>query len=238
MNNQHIQHDARLDKLETLGSWELENKSQDIRGRPLVTTQGQRIGVIDDLLVDKKDERVSAVRLDDGAACGVECLEIHPDKVIYRKPGVAGKAAEDVKGKAAAGVGEKRIPLVEEEVAIGKRAVEGDTIRVRAHVIKDKVSEDVKLRDENVDVKRRELNQPISGRKADALFKDKTVTVTERDEEAVVAKTAKVKGEVVVTKDAGERVEHIDETVRRTKVDVDRSNAPDKKSDPRKPARH
>lgn len=231
-NNPHIQHDTRLDKLENLKSWELENDNQDIRGRPLVTTNGQRIGVIKDLLVDKQEERVAAVRLDDGSACGVECLEIHPSKVIYRKPGAAG-AAETVKG-----AGEQRVPVIEEEVAVGKRAVEGGTIRVRTRVVKDKVSEDVKLRDEHVDVKRRDLDQPISGREADALFKDRTITVTERNEEAVVAKTAKVKGEVIVTKDVGEHVEHIDETVRRTEVDVDRSNAREKNADPRNPARH
>lgn len=225
MNNPHIQHDARFDKLEDLGSWELENDNQDIRGRPLVTTQGQRIGVIDDLLVDKKDERVAAIRLDDGSACGVDCLEIHPNKVIYRKPGAGAVKA----GTGAASTGKNRIPLVEEEVAIGKRVVEGDKIRVRARVVSKKVSEDVKLRDEHVDVKRRNLDQPISGREADALFKDKSVTVTERDEEPVVAKTAKVTGEVVVTKDAKDRVEHVDETVRRTKVDVDRSKARDQK---------
>lgn len=235
-NNPHIQHDARLDKLENLGSWELENDDQDIRGRPLVTTNGQRIGVINDLLVDKQDERVAAIRLDDGSACGVECLEIHPSKVIYRKPGADAGAVANAEN--AKGAGGQRVPIVEEEVAIGKRAIEGGTIRVRTRVVKDKVSEDVKLRDEHVDVKRRELNQTLSGSDADALFKDKTITVTERNEEAVVAKTAKVKGEVIVTKDVGERVEHVDETVRRTEVDVDRSNARDKNADPRNPARH
>ncbi len=226
MNNPHIKHDARFDKLENLGEWELENDSQDIRGRPLVTAQGQRIGKIEDLLVDKKDERVAAVRLDDGSTCGVDCLEIHPDKVIYRAPG------DGAKPNAAGAAGDKRVPLVEEEVAIGKRAVEGGTIRVRTRVVTDKVSEDVKLRDEHVDVVRRDLNQPISGREADALFKDRTITATERNEEAVVAKTAKVTGEVAITKDVDQRVEHVDETVRRTKVEIDRSNA-GKKDDSR-----
>lgn len=228
MNNPHIQHDTRFDKFEDLDSWELENDDQDIRGRPLVTAQGQAIGVIKDLLVDKKDENVAAVRLDDGSACSVDCLEIHPDKVVYHKPGAGAAKA----GTSATSAGANRVPIVEEEVAIGKRAVEGDTIRVRSRVIAKKVSEDVKLRDEHVDVARRKLDQPISGREADKLFKDKTVTVTEHDEEAVVAKTAKVKGEVVVTKDAKGRVEHVDETVRRTKVDVDRTDGNNLKNEP------
>lgn len=230
MNNPHMKHDARFDKLENLGEWVLENDSQDIRGRPLVTAQGQKIGKIEDLLVDKKDERVAAVRLEDGSACGVDCLEIHPDKVIYRMP--------DAQANAAGATGDKRVPVIEEEVAIGKRAVEGGTIRVRTRVITDKVSEDVKLRDEHVAVAKRDLNQPISGRQADALFKDKTITATEHNEEAVVAKTAKVTGEVVITKDVDQRVKHVDETVRRTKVDIDRTNAGKKDADTRPTARH
>lgn len=38
----------------------------------------------------------------------------------------------------------------------------------------------------------------------------------------MVGKTARVTEEVVVSKGAGERVEQINETVRRTEVDVDR----------------
>jgi hypothetical protein len=45
--------------------------------------------------------------------------------------------------------------------------------------------------------------------------------MTETAEEAVVAKEARVKEELVVRKTAEEHVENIDDTVRRTEVDVD-----------------
>ena len=43
----------------------------------------------------------------------------------------------------------------------------------------------------------------------------------ETDEEAVVAKTARVTEEVVISKDVTERTERVSDTVRRTEVDVE-----------------
>ena len=57
-------------------------------------------------------------------------------------------------------------------------------------------------------------------RVTDADFTDKTIEVTERDEEAVVGKTARVKEEVVVRKDAADRVETVHDTVRREDVEI------------------
>ena len=78
-----MEHDSRFDELDALDDYKLEHHSQDIRGRPLVTPLGKKLGVIKDMLVDKKKERVVAIRLDDGRACAVEPLEIHDDKVVY-----------------------------------------------------------------------------------------------------------------------------------------------------------
>ncbi len=56
----------------------------------------------------------------------------------------------------------------------------------------------------------------------DRLFAEKSFEVSATSEEAVIGKTARVTEEVVVRKDVGERVEEIDDTVRRTEVDIDR----------------
>ena len=50
------------------------------------------------------------------------------------------------------------------------------------------------------------------------LFTEQTYEFTETDEEAVVAKTARVIEEVVVSKDVTERVETIRDTVRRLRA--------------------
>lgn len=207
-----MKHDTELDKLESLKDWQLENSDQDIRGRTLITNTGEELGAVEDLLVDTSGERVAAVRLADGRACVVEHIEIFDDRVVYAPVGAAAT------GAAAAEV----IPQVTEEVAIGKRAVEGDTIRVRSRVVADQVSEDVVLKDQTVEVDRRDANVVLSETDADALLKDRVVEVTEVGEEAVVAKTAKVTGEVVVSTDTDETVETVTETVRRTEVEVDR----------------
>ena len=65
--------------------------------------------------------------------------------------------------------------------------------------------------------------RPATGRTTAGrdAFREQTIELQERGEEAVVAKDAVVKEEVVVRKTSDERVEDIDETVRRTEVDVD-----------------
>ncbi len=123
-------------------------------------------------------------------------------------------------------VDEEVVPVVEERVAIGKRVSDrGRVVNVHTDVVTDKVSEDVHLRKENVTVQKRPVDdRRVSTKDANAMLDGKSVSMTERNEEAVVAKDAVVTDEVVVKKTAGDKVEHIDETVRRTKVEVDTDN--------------
>jgi uncharacterized protein (TIGR02271 family) len=125
-------------------------------------------------------------------------------------------------GSADRTAGEEHIPIVEEELKIGKREVNRGGARVRSYVREIPVHEQVSLREEHVDVERRPVNERIDPREAGNLFQDREIEMTETAEEAVVAKEARVKEEVVVRKTAEEHVEQIDDTVRRTEVDVDR----------------
>lgn len=111
---------------------------------------------------------------------------------------------------------------MEEQVVIGKRVDEdGKRISVRSRVVTDTVGEDVQLRKEHIDVDKRAVNRDISSEDADQLFQGETMTMTERNEEAVVGKKAVVTDEVVISKTAKDTVEHVEENVRRTEVDVD-----------------
>lgn len=207
-------------KLENLESWELEHSEQDIRNRPLVTSTGDTLGTIDDLLVDRSAERVAAVRLEDGRVCAVEALEIHPSKVIYRPQGeIEAYGIENV-------VQDDTIQLVEEEVAVGKRAVIGDSIRVTTKVVSDVVSEDIALQNEEVVVAVNEVNEVVSPAKADALFKEQTIEATAINEEAVVAKRAVVTEEIALGKTANTDIETVTETVRKTVAEIDETVAP------------
>ena len=212
-----------LPELEVLDEWALENPSQDIRNRPLVTAAGQTIGIIDDMLVDRSAERVAAVRLEDGRVCAAEQLEIHADRVIYQPDYETGAyaATAATTAVAATDLDDDAIQIVEEEVAIGKRAVVGDTIRVSSKVVTDTVAEDITLVNEEAYVETTPVERVVSAADADALFAEKTIEVTEVHEEPVVAKRAVVTGEVEVGKVAETEVETITETARRTVVDVE-----------------
>lgn len=118
---------------------------------------------------------------------------------------------------------EERIPIVEESLAVGKREVARGGVRVRSYVREVPVHEQVRLREEHVDVERRPVNEPLDAANlAGDAFRERTVEATEAAEEAVVAKQARVVEEVVVRKGVEERVERIDDTVRHTEVDVER----------------
>jgi stress response protein YsnF len=119
----------------------------------------------------------------------------------------------------ARGQDEQVIPLVKEELAVGKRASERH-YRIRTYIVETPVESDVTLRDERVVVERR----PVVGERqvgAADLPREREFEVTERHEEPVVEKRARETEEVVVRREANERTEHVRDTVRETKVDVD-----------------
>ena len=213
-----------LPELEELSDWALENPSQDIRNMPLVTASGQTIGIIDEMLVDRSAERVAAVRLQDGRVCPAEQLQIQDDQVLFQQD-YSATTAQATAGAATAGAtglnADDTIQIVEEEVAVGTREVVGDTIRVSSRVVTDTVSEDVTLVNEEAYVQTTPVDRVVSSAEADALFAEKTIEVTEINEEAVVGKRAVVTGEVEIGKTAEAVTETITETARRTVVDVD-----------------
>jgi len=114
---------------------------------------------------------------------------------------------------------EVSIPIVEESISVGKREVDSGGVRVTQRVEETPVREQVSLRDENVSVERRAVDRAATG--ADfANVREGVVEVRERDEQAVVEKQARIVEEVVVGKEVRERTETIEDTVRRTDVDV------------------
>ncbi|HZH91760.1 MAG TPA: YsnF/AvaK domain-containing protein [Pyrinomonadaceae bacterium] len=114
--------------------------------------------------------------------------------------------------------GETTIPVVEEELEVGKREVERGGVRVESRVEEKPVTAEVQLREERVHVERRPVDRPVTD--ADNAFREGTLEITERAEVPVVAKTAHVVEEVVVNKQVEEHTETVRDTVRRTDVDV------------------
>ena len=115
------------------------------------------------------------------------------------------------------------IQLSEETLAIGKRAVNRGTTRIRRFVVETPVEEQVRLRDERVSIERHAVTD---GRAvADADWSDKTIEMTESTEEAVISKTARIKEEISLRKEVTERTETIRDTVRREDVEIVKDKA-------------
>ena len=113
------------------------------------------------------------------------------------------------------------IPVVQEELKVGKREVQRGGARIYSRVIETPVNESVGLREEHVDVQRRVVNQPINPTDVSA-FKEQSIEMRETAEEAVVQKSARVVEEVTIGKQISERQEQIHDTVRHTEVEVER----------------
>ncbi|WP_420454103.1 YsnF/AvaK domain-containing protein [Rubrivirga sp.] len=116
----------------------------------------------------------------------------------------------------------QRLQEIEEHLKIGKREVVRGGVRVHQYVETDVEEETLRLRDEEIVVDRANVTRDLTPDEADAVFQEKTVELVERDEEAVVEKTAQVTGEVAVGKDVNVREETVGGEVRRTRVEVER----------------
>jgi uncharacterized protein (TIGR02271 family) len=119
------------------------------------------------------------------------------------------------------GDGETTIPVVEEELRVGKRQVESGGVRVNTHIVEEPVEETVNLHEEHVEVQRRPVNRAATAADFDT-FEEGTMEFTESREEAVVEKQAHVAEEVVIRKDQRDRQQTVRDTVRHTEVEVDR----------------
>jgi uncharacterized protein (TIGR02271 family) len=177
-------------------------------------------------------------------------VDIHERTVQWRQEGWTGQAAASASASAASaatatrgsqgqarpaaraadqgartrrveGQEEVTIPVVEEDVAIGKREVERGHVRIYSRVTEQPVEETVRLREERVTVERRPVDRPAT--EADlAAAGQEVIELTETAEEPVVSRRARVVEEVVVQKEETERTETVRGTERHTEVDVQR----------------
>ena len=113
------------------------------------------------------------------------------------------------------------IPVIEEQLEVGKRQVETGTVQVTSHLVETPVNEQVTLREEHANVERRPVERTAT--EADlAAFKEEVIEVRETAEKAVVSKNARVVEEVVVGKTATTSTQQVSDTVRNTVVEVER----------------
>ncbi len=116
--------------------------------------------------------------------------------------------------------GEMAIPIIEEQLVVGKREVDRGGVRVYSHVTERPVDAQVSLHEERINVERRAVNRPATA----ADFKagsGEAIELRAMGEEAVVGKTSRVVEEVLVGKQASDRVEEVHDSVRKTEVEVE-----------------
>lgn len=135
----------------------------------------------------------------------------------------AGEPAIDASARGpAAGSDERQavLPVIEEQLRVGKRAVQRGGVRVYQRVVETPVDESVQLREEHARVERQPVDRPAT--EADiAAMNERSIELRETAEEPVIAKSARVVEEVRVGKDVGQRTEKVHDTVRRTQVEVE-----------------
>lgn len=162
--------------------------------------------------VNAADEKASSV---------ASLLKQHGARDIDNGNTSAAEAGVPIYGeRSAATSGEASIPVVEEQLVVGKREVERGGVRVYSRVVEEPVSADVTLREEHVNVTRRAVDREATA--ADfASGSEGVLELTASGEEAVVGKSARVVEEVLVGKNTTERTEAIHDSVRRTEVEVE-----------------
>ncbi|NGP16884.1 YsnF/AvaK domain-containing protein [Devosia aurantiaca] len=111
------------------------------------------------------------------------------------------------------------IPVVDERLVVGKRDVNLGRVRVRSYIREEGVSENVNLHEERVNIERRPVDRRVSD--ADIAFQDRTIEAEEHAEQAVVGKEARVTEEIALRKDVSDRQETINDTVRKTEVEIE-----------------
>ncbi len=114
----------------------------------------------------------------------------------------------------------RSIPVVEEELQVGKRSVLRGGVRIYSRVIEQPVEETVNLREERVRVDRQPVNRAVTESDLQA-GREQVIEVEEYAEQPVVSKSARVVEEVRVNKEATQRTETVRDTVRHTEVNVE-----------------
>ncbi|MBJ6124411.1 YsnF/AvaK domain-containing protein [Microvirga sp. BT325] len=183
------------------------------------------VDILDDDDVLDIDERQSAWRSEGWSHQGSGATDL--GATATTSAGMLGGSAlsgrDDLYAEGRGSDRDEVIPVAEEELHVGKREVSHGRVRIRSHVTERPVQEQVSLREEHVSVERRPVEGTMRTGSANNgdLFRERSIEMEERSEEAMVSKEARVVEEVVVRKDADRRTETVSDTVRKTEVEVD-----------------
>ena len=226
--------------------FDLVNSGQDCMGWTVVDQAGNDIGEVNEMLIETDEMRVDSIMVEGGVRIPAENIALRDGRVVVRgvtdtdqytetkrnatavtsyEPSPRNTGAKNVAGITREATDDEiTIPIIEENLVVGKRTVEKGAVNVRTTMTEKPVEETVNLREENVTVERHKVDRAVDG--ADA-FKEGSFDVTTQAEVPVISKEARVVEEVVVGKELTERTETVRDSVRRTDVEVDEINVGD-----------
>ena len=113
-----------------------------------------------------------------------------------------------------------KIPIIEEKLEVGKEEIETGGKRLRSRIVERPVEENLRLREEHVYVQRTPVDREATDSDFDK-FEERDIEMIEHAEVPIVNKQARVVEEVSLKKDTDERSEKIEDTVRKTELDVE-----------------
>lgn len=191
--------------------------SDDENSRQRYTYAAREADAILTVQTDSKDraEKAADIMDDNGA------INVNDRAAQYQQRFAAG--GKTAQGKNLKGDNEVTIPVVEENLEVGKRAVETGGVRIRSRVIEKPIEETIRLREEHVVVNRRPVDRAVSNADFDNV-REGEFEITEHAEKAVVNKQARVVEEISVGKEVDVHEETVSDTVRSTDVDVEEIN--------------
>ena len=166
-----------------------------------------------------QSKEVQAALLSESSPMASSAQSQHTGKADREEVSTEGASQQ---GQETQGTVVARVPIVKEKVQVGKREVQTGGVRIETQVMEKPVEKDVELRKEQVTIERRQVDRPVTEADKQALRDaEKTIVIAETAEKAVVSKDAKVVEEIVVRKEEDQRTATVQDTVRRTDVNVE-----------------
>jgi len=236
--------------------FDLVNSGQDCIGWTVTDQAGNDLGEVKEMLIETEEMRVDSVMVAGGVRIPAENIALRDGRVVVSgvkddaqytetqrtaataattatqnyEPASRNTGARNVAGVTReATEDEISIPIIEENLVVGKRTVEKGAVNVRTTMTEKAVEGTVNLREENVTVERHKVDRPVDG--ATDAFQEGTFDVTTQAEVPVVSKEARVVEEVVIDKEMTEHTETVRDTVKRTDVEIDEINRETRRND-------
>jgi len=191
--------------------------------------EGQIRSFLSELFGPENDQMVAyyAERIvQGGALLSVDLpddIEIQPIQETMLNAGATDLNAKPAQQGIAGGSGEQSqaIPVIQEEMEVGKREAAKGSVRVTSSIEETPVQQDINLKEEKATITRRPVDRPAEPEDLSAQG-ERSVEVEETTERPVISKSARVVEEIEVGKETSERTERVEDTVRHTEVNVEK----------------